>query len=143
MRHIRTALATTAIVGAIGMGTPAHALVQPTMNITITPFASYHRVCGTGNADATLFVAGQWVLAVHGARSNGTDINQVLSVPGRTMTTTNGCMNVLKLSATQGQYQASLTYVGAGLDVVGERIAYGAWQPGILGLDTDIIVNPL
>ncbi|HVF04032.1 MAG TPA: hypothetical protein VNA20_04250 [Frankiaceae bacterium] len=126
----------------MGVSTPAHALVQPPMNITVAVFSTYHRVCGIGTADPSFFAAGQWVLAIHGSRSNGQAIDQVVSVPGRTINTTNGCMNVLKFGATQGQYQASLTFVGAGLDVIGERVAYGAWQPSVLSIGTDLVLNP-
>jgi hypothetical protein len=129
---------------AVGLGaTPAHALVQPPMNISITANATFHKVCGSGTASATLFAAGQWVLAIHGSRSDGSAINQVVTVGGPVINNTNGCMNVLKFGAAQGEYQASLTYVGAGTDVIGEKASYGAWQPGLPGLATDIVLTVL
>jgi hypothetical protein len=79
------------------------------------------------------------VLAIHGSRSDGSAINQIITVPGRTITTTTGCMNVLKLGTAQGEYEASLTYAGAGTDVAGEAIGYGSWQPAVADITIDSI----
>lgn len=124
--------ASAAIIASV----PANALVQPAMHIKITNYSSYHLVCATGTASTQLYAAGQWVFAIHGSRSNGSAINQLASVPGRTISQ---CMTVYKQGATQGEYQASLTFAGAGSDVSGEAVGYGAWAPAL----ADITVNSL
>jgi hypothetical protein len=142
-----------AVVGAAfavcAVGTPASAgdptikltAVQPPMNITIRAYPTYHYVCGTGAA-GNPYVTGQWVLAIHGSRISGEAINQALTVGGQSLAGDSGCMRVYKFGASQGEYQASLTYAGVGIHVAGERVSYGAWQPGLAGLSVDITVDP-
>lgn len=104
----------------------AHALVTPTMSLTITPYATYHQVCASGNAADLLYVTGDWELTIDGARTVGLPIAQSASSSSQTFSV---CQNVDKNGATQGEYHVAFTFAGAGSDVYGKRTGYGSWQP--------------
>lgn len=119
--------AAVAAAGALVAAPPAAATGVPIpMHIYVYAWGSYFQVCGAGRAASTVNV---WHLQVAGARDNGTVIQNGLTTFQATIPA-NFCVNVPKSGAANGAFVATLTYTGAGVDVVGAFPGNGRWAPG-------------
>lgn len=131
MRNFKKAIALVATTVATAALLPigqAHALVTPAMNLSITPYSTYHRICASGTAPDPLQAVSHWELAIDGTRTVGAPISQGGSA---TYYTFSACQNVSKLGAVQGEYHVAFVFSGAGTDVYGKRTGYGSWQPAL------------
>lgn len=126
-RVAAVAAAAAAMTAAVPI-TPASALVNPVMTMSIVPGATSHRVCVYGAASPTLFVAAEWELAIAGSRAPAAPVNE-LHISGERIFET--CRTIHKLAAPTGQYHVSFTFQGVGSDVVGKLTGFGSWQPAL------------
>lgn len=125
----RLVLTTTlGLAVAAGAAPPASATVVPIpMRISVVrPSSSYFRVCGEGIAASAISV---WHLQVVGARDNGTVIQNGVTTFQPTIPA-GFCIDVPKNGAPAGAFVATLTYTGAGIDLIGALPGDGRWAPG-------------
>lgn len=105
---------------------PAHATVLPTGRVNVTLVTGGFKACVSGSADPVLNLIRQWEFVVAGARSNGTVISHIQGGSGTTFAPP--CYTVTKGGTASGQFFATLTYGGVGVDMALVLVGSGTWS---------------
>ncbi len=124
---LRTATAATATASSLVAGAdPASALVVPRMGVTVSgEGTSAFTLCGYGTSSATI---NHWRLTVAGVRTAGGAFTA--PVIESTAATFHECLTVPKGTSTAGVATVTLTFAGAGTDVIGSFSGYARWAQG-------------
>ena len=114
----------TAATALVVVGAPAHAF--PSLNISITYFATYHYVCADGTGPSGTL----WEFGIAGTRSDVTRPIIDVIFPIATGSTYHQCYPVQKYGTAVGNYTAVLVSVSGTSDIPSAALGDGTWIGG-------------